>query len=394
MVQQLDSFLSSLSSSLSCRAFVKLTLANYKGTEDGLKNVYARLALVKKVEQLSFTYRYKTKDIVKNHPFDSGIALIADLLTNGFQSANLFTSDGDFQLEADWHTKGWKLKEMPASHSKPSDIIHDRQKKRAIASSKPYLQALNLTDAEGNVYKSAQDKYRQINHYIEVLSPMLNDMKGESGLRVADMGSGKGYLTFALYDYLTNVLGIEAEVTGVEFREDLVALCNDIAQKSGFDRLRFACGSIGDFDSSGMDILIALHACDTATDDAIAKGIQGDAKLIVVAPCCHKQIRREMEKAHTIEELQPLLKHGIFMERQAEMVTDSIRGLILEYFGYSTKIFEFISDAHTPKNILIVAEKGKKKSTPKSEILAKINQTKAHFGIGSHYLEKCIRLGL
>jgi len=139
--------------------------------------------------------------------------------------------------------------------------------------------------------------------------------------------------------------------------------------------------------------LIALHACDIATDDAIYKGIIANAKLIVVAPCCHKQIRREMEKNKVTNELSFLTKYGIFMERQAEMVTDGIRALVLEYFGYRTKVFEFISDAHTPKNVLVVGIKMKDKSTKsKKEVLQKIKETKAFFGIAYHHLERLFNL--
>ncbi len=171
------------------------------------------------------------------------------------------------------------------------------------------------------------------------------------------MGAGKGYLTFAVADYLANTLHSEAETVGVELRPDMVQLCNATAGKAGLGHLSFAEGSIDGYDSAGTSVLIALHACDTATDDAIAKGIAADAELIVVAPCCHKQIRREIETANAPTPLDYLLRHGIFVERQAEMVTDGIRALILEYFGYSTKVFEFISDQHTPKNVLIVGQR-------------------------------------
>jgi SAM-dependent methyltransferase len=149
------------------------------------------------------------------------------------------------------------------------------------------------------VYKHAQDKYRQINHYIELLAPVLKQIEPnpDKPFSVADMGSGKGYLTFALTDYLTNTLKLPAQVTGVEFREDMVTLCNRIAGDSGMDNLIFVENTIEGYSPEVVpDAIIALHACDTATDDAIAKGINSNASLIVVAPCCHKQIRRAMEK--------------------------------------------------------------------------------------------------
>ena len=206
---------------------------------------------------------------------------------------------------------------------------------------------------------------------------------------MADMGSGIGFLTFALYDYLLNHQQ-KAEVVGIEFRKDLVDLCNNIAKKANFDQLHFVEGTIDSYESEKINLLIALHACDTATDDAIYKGIKANAELIVVAPCCHKQIRREMEKGKAKNEVNFITKHGIFLERQAEMVTDGMRALILEYFGYKTKVFEFVSGVHTPKNVLVVGVKGKKLPTSQkqAEILKEIKATKAYFGIGYHYLEK------
>jgi hypothetical protein len=202
------------------------------------------------------------------------------------------------------------------------------------------------------------------------------------------MGSGKGYLTFALYDYLTNVLKLKAEVTGVEFRPELVELCNKIAGNTGFNQLRFEQGTIEKFDTKEIDILIALHACDTATDEAIFKGISAGAGLIVVAPCCHKQIRRQVESGKKGNDLDFLTKYGIFLERQCEMVTDGIRALILEYFGYKTKVFEFISDAHTPKNVMVVGIKNQKPQPKDERILKKIKESKTFFGIEYHHLEK------
>jgi len=172
-----------------------------------------------------------------------------------------------------------------------------------------------------------------------------------------------------------------------------VELCNGIARKSGFENLYFEEGTIENYaPQSEFNVLIALHACDTATDEAIYQGIKADADLIVVAPCCHKQIRREMEKNKAQNELDFLVKHGIFLERQAEMVTDGLRSLILEYHGYATKVFEFISDAHTPKNVLIVGEKRGNLPVNQVETLRKIQDAKGFFGIGYHQLEVLLDL--
>ena len=380
--------LSQIENSLNDNSFVKLSLGNYKGTEEGLKNIYVKRVVIKKEEKLSFTYRYKTRDIVKNYSTAEALQHIGSTLDTGFNFAGLFTTTADWTWERDNKGKTtWK--QLPATHNEAPSPEHDRTKVRLIAAQeKPYLQALNITGADGKVYNNAQDKYKQINHFVQIVSSLIKDLDVNELHKVADMGSGKGYLTFALYDYLSNVLKLDIRMTGVEFRKDMVALCNSIAQQTGFKGLNFTEGTIEQFDSTGTDILIALHACDTATDDAIWKGINAGAKLIMVAPCCHKQVRREMDAHKAKNELAFLTKYGIFMERQAEMVTDGIRALILEYFGYSTKVFDFIADAHTPKNVMIVGVKREKATANQQEIKDKLRETKSYFGIGYHHLER------
>ena len=198
------------------------------------------------------------------------------------------------------------------------------------------------------------------------------------------MGAGKGYLTFALYDYLSNKLNRQVVMTGVESRRELVTLSNAIAVKAGFSGLTFIKGTIGETALEKIDVLIALHACDTATDDAIARGITSGASLIVTAPCCHKQIRK---KIHVENELKAILKHGILLDRQAEILTDAIRALILEANGYSTKVFEFISTEHTPKNLMIVGKKTSGKKAGREKIFQQIQSVKELFGIKTHHLE-------
>lgn len=375
-------FLHALAQVLGDDTFVKLSLSHYKGKEEGLKQVHIRPIIVKRQPVLSFTYRYKTRDIVKNYPFDEAQSLVRQWLSRDFMTATLFTTKVDLAFDG---IKG-TIKTSAPTH-KAADLNHDRAKTRQVDAKGDWLHLLGITDHDGKVRKDAQDKYRQIDKYIETLSAQLKHIDTSKGVRVADMGAGKGYLTFALYDYLTNKLGVKAQVTGVEYRADLVDLCNRIRAECGFSGPHFVQGTIDSYDASGTNVLIALHACDTATDDAIAKGIKAGAELIVVAPCCHKQIRREMEKAKTGNDLDFLLKHGTFMERHAEMVTDGLRALLLEYEGYSTKVFEFISDAHTPRNVMIVGVRNPKAKRHDAEILKKIGNAKAFHGIGRHHLE-------
>ena len=391
--EQIEQFTSALELSLNSQNFVKISLGNYKGAEEALKQILVRKVVIKREDKLAFTFRYKTRDVVKNFDLSEGLNLISEYLNAGFKIGTLFTTEKDLIFE-ELNNGKVVLRAAEASVKEIPTSSHDKEKSRLIKpDSKSYLMELKITDADGKVFKNAQDKFRQINHYIEILSSLIKELPEGTIRKVADMGSGKGYLTFALYDYLHSVLKLNSEVVGVEYRKDMVDLCNEVAGKSSFDELKFVQGTIEDYDASDVNLLIALHACDTATDDAIFKGIRANAELIVVAPCCHKQIRREIEQNKVKNEVSFLTRYGIFLERQAEMVTDGIRALILEYFGYKTKVFEFISDAHTPKNVLVVGIKSKDKGAKnKEEILQKIKASKAYFGIGYHHLERLLNL--
>jgi hypothetical protein len=272
-----------------------------------------------------------------------------------------------------------------ASLATTPDIAHNREKQRLLDPAAPWLHALGITNAHGAVLPTAQDKWRQINKFLEIIGNLLKAHPLPSNARIADMGSGKGYLTFALYDYLTNTLQLTPSVTGIELRPGLVDFCNQTARQSGLGGLDFVATDIRDYASDGLDMLIALHACDTATDLALAQGIRTGAQILVVAPCCHKQIRKEFE---TRNELAPLLRFGILEERQAEIVTDGIRALLLEANGYKTNVFEFVSTDHTAKNVMITAIAGR--SGGQQKALSQIVALKEGFGIREHYLEKLL----
>jgi hypothetical protein len=347
--------------------------------------------VLKAGERLSLVWRYRTRDVTKNYDLDEAIALLGEGMAEQFRSARLATTGFDLTFERNGDKV--RLKREEVEDRVVAATSHDRAKNRLLAEAdRPWLHTLGITDGSGRVRNDAQDKFRQINKMVEIFVPLIQAIPGGKPLRIVDMGAGKGYLTFALYDYLTNTVGIDAEMTGVEVRQSLVDLCNGIAAENGFTRLRFVPGSILDHDASGASAVIALHACDTATDDAIAKGIAAGADLIAVAPCCHKQIRREMEAGKPEGDLDFLLKHGVFLERQAEMVTDGLRSLMLEASGYRTRVFEFVPDAHTPKNVLIVAQKDGRVGRDREAVLERIAETKRFFGVGRHYLEGLLGL--
>lgn len=375
-----EKFIEHVIESFEKETFVKLTLTNYTGAEDALKKITARPILIKGARKFSFTFTYKTRDIVKNYDVHETKTQLRSHLKD-FKAATLMTTEFDLSYPV--------MKRGKPTQTDAPDGAHDRSKTRHVETAgKGYLHALGITDADGKVYKNAQDKYRQIDKYVELAASIIGDADIKT---IVDMGAGKGYLTFALYDYLKNQ-GRGVKVIGVEMRVDLVDICNKIARDSGFDGLSFEKGTIADYDPSGADMLVALHACDTATDDAIAKGIRANAKIILTAPCCHKQVRRALAESHAekSDSFGFMLRHGIFMERQAEMLTDALRVLYLERDGYKVKAFEFISDAHTPKNVMIAAVKDSK-APNRENTQQKIMAAKNLFGLSRHYLEDLLR---
>lgn len=386
-MDNLQKLIDTLKESVEENTFVRLTLSKPKAKKSDLKKVIIKLAMIKKTLHFSFVYRHQTKDITKNYGLAEGYKVLETLMEQAFLIFNLFTTKEDISLEKSISGKEKIRKTKPTFQTLPKRS-HDKTKNRLISGTN-YLQALGVLNAKGGIQKDKGDKYKQINKFIEIIDGLLRQNKrltSEKLLKVVDMGAGKGYLTFALYDYLANTLKIKAEVKGVEIRSDLIEKCNAIAQKVGFQQLSFGKGFISDYDLPATDILIALHACDTATDDAIYKGIQANAQLIICAPCCHKQIRKAMKNS---PHLQPILDYGILKERQAEMITDAIRALLLEAAGYKTKVFEFISSDHTGKNVMIVGQKHDH-SVAVSTYLKRIKILKEEFGIPTHYLEELL----
>ncbi|MFN0083313.1 MAG: class I SAM-dependent methyltransferase [Ferruginibacter sp.] len=375
--------LQQITDAVESNTLLKITLGNKRDKTTDLKNVFIKAVLIKEQPHLSFIYRHTTKDITKNFVLTEAIKVTRELLETSFYNADVYTSTNTIYYSIVNDGKEKLVTKNNDVIQEVQSLSHDKQKNRIIQKKAVYLNSLGITSAEGNVKKEMQHKYKQINRYVEIIEGILKDAVIEKDFSVVDMGSGKGYLTFALYDYLQHKYDA-VKVTGIEMREDLVLKCNDIAAQTNYTNLHFERGSINETPLAAIDMLIALHACDTATDDAIAKGIKANAKYIICAPCCHKQVRRQMAPNNA---LKLITKHGILMERQAEMVTDTIRALVLEAYGYKTKVFDFIEEEDTPKNVLIVGTKNNLSENIFKENMDKVQELKNMFGIKEHYLE-------
>jgi len=374
-----DEFIALLRSAVRTRSLVKLTLGK-AAADPALKNLFVRPVNLKAGPQFAFVWRYATRDVAKNHSEEETLALIEPLIGADFLDAHLFTERQTAQLECGPEPGAARLRLRPADPAAPQAAAHDRKKEHPIPSDAPWLNALGVTDAKGRPRTGMADKFRQIQKFAELLGHLVSKtpLPADRELVVADMGSGKGYLTFAV----AALLGTRARVVGVEARADLVDLCNRVAAEAGMaPRLSFQAGTIDRMPVTSLDILIGLHACDTATDDALAKGIAGGAALLVVAPCCQKELRPALVAPPVLAEA---LKHGIFLERQAEFVTDALRAQLLEWAGYRTKVFEFVSTEHTAKNTLIAAVKARPAEDP--ALAGGIRSFAAFYGVRSQKL--------
>lgn len=359
-------FVAALATALRKNTFIKLTLGKFRGEGESRKAV-ATLVLLKDVPHLKLVTSLPRKDETKTFSIDDGINHIKSEIGGDYLSATLFSTDRDVTLTYS------KKREPQLTTSKPSlkavaPSPHDRAKSYLVAPDRPYLKALQVSDADGRVKPSMQGKYRQICRFIEIFDGLLKDAdraRAKDALSIIDIGSGKGYLTFALYDHLTTTLGCACRMTGIEVRRDLVDSSNALARKLGFSDLHFEASEAQQASAMRADIVIALHACDTATDDAMALGINSDAKMILAVPCCQHELAPQIKDA--AEGLAGLIKYPLFKQRQADLVTDAARALLLEASGYNVRVIEFVSTEHTSKNILIAATKS-----------ANVNRERAH----------------
>lgn len=239
------------------------------------------------------------------------------------------------------------------------NLSHNRTKRYILEDGRrvPFLVDLGVQTQEGKVVKAHYDKFKQINRYLEFVEDVLPIFEKDKCIHIIDFGCGKSYLTFALYYYLHELKGYEVAITGLDLKEDVIAHCNELAVKYGYDKLHFLHGDIAKYDKDGdVDMVVTLHACDTATDYALKKAVDWNAKVIFSVPCCQHEVNKQIQN----EQLADVLKYGLIKERISALLTDAIRANLLEEKGYETQILEFITMEHTPKNILIRAVKKEK----------------------------------
>ena len=339
-----------IKSSAADSTFIKCIFSNPRKSHE-FNKVTLRPVELKNVLGYQITSSTKTQEFHKN----IDVNLISDFVyenTTIFKQCQIFTSNNDFHVLI--NKKGnISLKKTAPTQKSPMSINHNREKKYILDtdSSNAFLKALGIMDYNGEIKPSKYNKYKQINRYLEIVSDTISELP-QKKLRIIDFGCGKSYLTFALYHYLTSILNKEVDVIGLDLKKDVISFCDDLAGKLGYTNLHFQVGDIGSYTSNEtIDMVVSLHACNTATDAALEKALKWNSKVILAVPCCHHEAYTQIQN----DELNTIFKHGILKERISALITDGLRSQLLESMGYKVNMLEFIDLEHTPKNILIRA---------------------------------------
>ena len=340
---------------------IRVILSN-PSSKDGVIKICARPVL--KNKSLLFQIEEYTKTQVFHKNLTAGDAgsyltgkLSSDASSQTAEFKNALVETKSFTANVLVSKKGTITikKKMNTSAKQPKiSLSHNRKKKYILEEGipVPFLIDLGVMTQNGSIVNSHYDKFRQINRFLEYIEDILPSLPTDRELRILDFGCGKSYLTFAIYYYLKVLKGYPVRITGLDLKEDVIRHCNELAVKYGYDKLEFLCGDIAYYDGcSQVDMVVTLHACDTATDYALAKAVGWGAKVILSVPCCQHELNKQMKN----DLLSPVLHYGILKERMAALMTDGLRAQILEANGYRTQILEFIDMAHTPKNLLIRA---------------------------------------
>ncbi|HEY8631336.1 MAG TPA: SAM-dependent methyltransferase [Gaiellaceae bacterium] len=309
---------------------------------------------------------------------EEAVPALAQLVERDFRQALIQTPEHDYQV-----LDGVKVLRRPPT-AKPIELAHDRRKRYLIPEGAPipFLVELDVMTKAGKVRAQRYDKFRQVNRFLELVDDAVPQLPRDRRLRIVDFGSGKSYLTFALHHLLVDLRGLDVEIVGLDLKEDVIARCGALARKLGYDRLRFAVGDIALYDEvDSADLVVSLHACDTATDAALEKAVRWGAEVILAAPCCQHELLGQIDD----DSLAPLLRHGILKERFAALVTDAARAELLERAGYDVQVLEFVDLEHTAKNLLIRAVK-----TGRSGQGNGYDEFKQRLGI-EPYLERALR---
>ena len=366
--------------------------ATFSGQQQGETLDWVRVTLrpveVKGGKHIQFAYYDAKKCITKNYAGAELAVHLDSLLLLAFKNMHIASRSEEIQISIHKSGAARIHRNRVARAEESVEVSHDRQKDLVLPEGRPdpYLQAIGFMTADGRIKADRQKKFRQINEFLKLIEQTGELSKFTNPtIEVVDCGCGNAYLTFAVYHYLNHVLGRPAHMAGVDVRGDLLAKHRETARSLGWEHLTFEECKIADFVPSGPpDITLALHACDTATDEALAQGILWESRLIISVPCCHHHLQEQISRQGSPELFRPVYRHGILGERQGDILTDSFRALILRIMGYQTEVLQFISPEHTAKNIMIRSVRSD--SAVPAHFVEEYNKLKAYWNV-TPYLE-------
>lgn len=340
---------------------IEAILSNLRISTDYNK-VIIKPVIINDIIYYQFSFFYNKKVIHKNLDKQDSINELKSLFDTTFKQGNIFTKDKDIQILISKKFKVTILNSKPTKNQ--TSLEHNRNKDYLLADNKPidFLIELGVMNQNGKVISKKYDKFKQINRFLEMIDDIIPNLKTNKRLSIIDFGCGKSYLTFAVYYYLKIIKNLDINIIGLDLKQDVIDNCNQLANKLNYENLKFYTGNIENYiTDTNIDMVITLHACDTATDAALEKAIKWNCDVILSVPCCHHELNSQIKN----DTLSPMLKYGILKERFAALATDAIRANLLEISGYKVQLLEFIDMEHTPKNILIRATKSKKMDNSK-----------------------------
>jgi SAM-dependent methyltransferase len=341
------------------QVFVRLTLkGQIRDTTLPWRQVIVRPVLIKNGRYLQFSYFDQKQDITRNYRGSEANQKIDEMLAMPFSSIVVQSTTGDLRVQFTNKGKAILHRDKAATANREPQLAHDLRKQLLLPADKPdlFLQATGIMDEQGRIRPSMQGKFSQINEFLKLLEHTGElERFEETPVHILDCGCGSAYLAFAAYHYLNNVLGIAAYLTGIDTNDTLIQKDNQQCEELGFSHACFQKSAIIDYvPQEPPDIVLALHACDTATDEAIFQGIVSQSRLIMCAPCCHHHLNRQL---HPVKPFSPIFQDGILKQRLSDILTDEFRALALRITGYKTDVVEFVSAEHTDKNLMIRAVK-------------------------------------
>ena len=383
-------FLNALSTSLSDGTFISLTMSKPSGpvSEDRIQRETVRPVEVKGQLLYQLTRQYAKRETHENLDAEQIVERVALGLGGVLKHAHLYTTEADLAARASSPDKCRMTVSSPTKRAARS-VTHDREKSHLIPEDKPcsFLHELGVMTAAGRVHRSKRDKFKQINRFLEFVEDVIPHLPSEGTIEVIDFGCGLSYLTFALHHLLTVIHNREVHILGIDQNRQVIDRCTETCRSLRLEGMEFCAETINHrTDNRKVHLAVALHACDTATDDALAQAVRWGADVILAAPCCQHELAPQLKG----DALRLITQHGILRERLAAMATDALRAAILEQAGYRTQIIEFIDTEHTPKNLLLRAIR-RGEVTPVSSRQPEIEQLKLLLGIDHLSLEDLLR---